>query len=67
MTVSWLGRLGYAPLLAAPSLEPQKQFFEAQILPLLQACPVRWLARRRASLFGLGIPPAQYDKLAADA
>lgn len=40
-TVSWLGRLGYAPLLAAPSLEPQKQFFEAQILPLLQARPVR--------------------------
>jgi S-adenosylmethionine-diacylglycerol 3-amino-3-carboxypropyl transferase len=27
---------------------------------------VRFLARRRAALFGLGIPPAQYDKLAAD-
>ena len=28
---------------------------------------VRFIARQRASLFGLGIPPAQYDKLASDA
>ena len=65
-SVSWLGGLNYAPLLAAQSLEEQKHFFETRIAPLLDARPVRWLARRRASLFGLGIPPAQYDKLAAD-
>jgi S-adenosylmethionine-diacylglycerol 3-amino-3-carboxypropyl transferase len=64
--VSWLGRLDYAPLLAAQSMDEQKRFFDTRIAPLLEAGPVRWLARRRASLFGLGIPPAQYDKLAAD-
>lgn len=64
--VSRLARLDYAPLLAAQSLEEQKHFHDTRIAPLLDARPVRWLARRRASLFGLGIPPAQYDKLAAD-
>jgi S-adenosylmethionine-diacylglycerol 3-amino-3-carboxypropyl transferase len=64
--VSRLARLDYAPLLAAPSLAAQKHFHDTRIAPLLDARPVRWLARRRASLFGLGIPPAQYDKLAAD-
>lgn len=64
--VSRLAGLDYRPLLQAGSLEEQKQFFENRIAPLMQAGPVRWLARRRASLFGLGIPPAQYDKLAAD-
>lgn len=64
--VSRLARLDYAPLLNAPDLEAQKRFFDSKIAPLLAARPVRWLARRRASLFGLGIPPAQYDKLAAD-
>ncbi|MBN2629677.1 MAG: DUF3419 family protein [Rhodobacteraceae bacterium] len=63
---SWVARLDYKPLLQAQSLEEQKQFFDARIAPLMDAGPVRWLARRRASLFGLGIPPAQYDKLAAD-
>jgi len=64
--VSRLGGLNYAPLLAAQSMEEQKQFFDTRIAPLLDTRAVRWLARRRASLFGLGIPPAQYDKLAAD-
>lgn len=64
--VSWLARLDYAPLLAAKTLAEQKQFFDTRIAPLLESAPVRWMARRRASLFGLGIPPAQYDKLAAD-
>ncbi|MGO4916291.1 DUF3419 family protein [Pseudogemmobacter sp. W21_MBD1_M6] len=63
---SWLGGLDYAPLLAAQTPEEQKRFFDTRIAPLLDAGPVRWLVRRRASLFGLGIPPAQYDKLAAD-
>jgi S-adenosylmethionine-diacylglycerol 3-amino-3-carboxypropyl transferase len=64
--VSWLGGLRYAPLLAARTLEEQRHFYETQILPVLESRPVAWMARRRASLFGLGIPPAQYDKLAAD-
>lgn len=64
--VARLGRVDFAPLLAAQSMEEQKVFFETQIVPLYQSRFVRFLARRRATLFGLGIPPAQYDKLAAD-
>ncbi|MEO0860744.1 MAG: DUF3419 family protein [Pseudomonadota bacterium] len=65
--VAKMGRVDFAPLLAAQSLDQQTAFFEAQIAPLYQSRFVKLLARRRASLFGLGIPPAQYDKLAADA
>lgn len=64
--LSWLARLDYTPLLTAQSLAEQQRFFDTRIAPVLESRPVRWLARRRASLFGLGIPPAQYDKLAAD-
>lgn len=62
-----LGGVDFRPLLAARTLEDQRIFFETEIEPLLASRSVRFLARRRASLFGLGIPPAQYDKLAADA
>lgn len=67
--VHLLARLGGVDLrrfLAADSLEAQRRFFETEIDPLLRSPHVRFLLRRRASLFGLGIPPAQYDKLAAD-
>ncbi len=63
---SRLARLNYAPLLNAQSIEEQTRFYETQLTPLLDSRAVGWLARRRVSLFGLGIPPAQYDKLAAD-
>lgn len=68
-TVHLLARLGgvdFRPLLATQSLNEQRRFHEAQIAPQFDRRLVRFLARRRASLFGLGIPPAQYDKLAAD-
>jgi len=68
-TVHLLARLGgvdFRPLLAAQSLDEQRRFFDTQIAPQFDRRLVRFLARRRASLFGLGIPPAQYDKLAAD-
>lgn len=67
--VHLLARLGGVDLrrfLAATTLEEQRHFFEAEIDPLLRRPHIRFLLRRRASLFGLGIPPAQYDKLAAD-
>lgn len=56
----------FTPLLNARSLADQRAFFDAQIAPLYETRVVRFLANQRASLFGLGIPPAQYDKLAAD-
>ncbi len=65
--VTWLARVDFKPLLRAQSLAEQQSFFDSQIAPLYDTKLIRFLARRRASLFGLGIPPAQYDKLAADA
>jgi S-adenosylmethionine-diacylglycerol 3-amino-3-carboxypropyl transferase len=52
-------------LLAARTLEQQRRFFDERIAPLFERRMVRWLAGRPASLFGLGIPPAQYAELAA--
>ncbi|MEL6520690.1 MAG: BtaA family protein [Pseudomonadota bacterium] len=64
--ISSLTGMDYRPLLQAKTMDEQKAFFDAKISPLFDKRFVRFLARQRASLFGLGIPPAQYDKLAAD-
>jgi S-adenosylmethionine-diacylglycerol 3-amino-3-carboxypropyl transferase len=53
-------------LLQAQSLEEQTRFFDLRIAPLLDARTVQWFLRQRAYLAGLGMPPTQYDKLAAD-
>jgi S-adenosylmethionine-diacylglycerol 3-amino-3-carboxypropyl transferase len=65
--VARLAGVDFRPLLTAQSVAEQRHFFETRIAPLFENRLVRFLARRRAALFGLGIPPAQYDKLAADA
>lgn len=65
--IAWVCRLDLRELLRAKTLEEQNALFEARIAPLYRSRFVRFLARRKTSLFGLGIPPAQYDKLAADA
>lgn len=62
-----IGRVDFDQLLQARTLAEQESFFNTQVAPLYDSRLVRFLARRRASLFGLGIPPAQYDKLASDA
>lgn len=41
----------------------QKEFFDREVAPLFDSRAVRWLTSRRASLFGLGIPPAQFEAL----
>lgn len=56
----------FGRFLECHTLGEQRQLFEREILPLFEAPVIRFLARSRAALFGLGIPPAQYDKLAAD-
>ena len=61
-----LGGVDFGVLLEAKSLDDQRRFFDEVVDPLLNAPLVRFLIRRRLALFGLGIPPAQYDKLAAD-
>jgi len=65
--VARAARVDFSKLLNAQSLAEQDAFFNSEIAPLFETRFVRFMARRRASLFGLGIPPAQYDKLASDA
>ena len=51
-------------LLKAESLADQRRFFEEALSPLFDRPVVRWATERRLSLYGLGIPPAQYEALA---
>lgn len=51
-------------LLRARSLEEQKRYFATALAPLFDRRLVRWMLARQFSLFGLGIPPAQYEALA---
>ena len=55
--------LRLAPMLAMRDRAEQTAYFDAEIAPVFDRRLVRWVTRRKASLFGLGIPPAQYDKL----
>jgi len=50
--------------LRARSLIEQRRFFEMRLAPLFERRFMRWVLSRRMSLFGLGIPPAQYASLA---
>ncbi len=64
-----LGRaLGCDPrkMLEARDLAEQRVLFERHLAPVFDKPFVRWLIRQPASLYGLGIPPAQYKALAAD-
>ncbi len=53
-------------LLAARSIEEQREIFERELAPVFDKGFVRWLTSQPASLFGLGIPPAQFEALAGD-
>ncbi|TDH35833.1 DUF3419 family protein [Pseudohoeflea suaedae] len=53
-------------LLNATSIEEQRAFFETRIAPIFDSRSFRHLTSLKASLFGLGIPPAQYEALAGD-
>jgi S-adenosylmethionine-diacylglycerol 3-amino-3-carboxypropyl transferase len=46
------------------SLEEQRHFFDTVLAPLFDKRAVRWATANRLSLYGLGIPPAQYEALA---
>jgi S-adenosylmethionine-diacylglycerol 3-amino-3-carboxypropyl transferase len=64
-----LGRmLGCDPraMLKARDMAEQRVLFERHLAPVFDKPLVRWLVRQPASLYGLGIPPAQYKALAAD-
>lgn len=45
------------------TMAEQRAYFDAEIAPLFEKKIVKWITNYRASLFGLGIPPSQYDSL----
>ena len=53
-------------LMQAQTIEEQRAMFERDLAPLLKRRAVRWMINRPASLFGLGIPPAQYRALVGE-
>lgn len=53
-------------LLRANSIEEQREIFDREYAPVFDKGFVRWLTDQPASLFGLGIPPAQYEALAGE-
>ena len=61
-----LYRVDLGELLEAKSIDEQRMIFETRMAPIFDKKFVRWLIDQPASLFGLGIPPAQYEALAAD-
>jgi S-adenosylmethionine-diacylglycerol 3-amino-3-carboxypropyl transferase len=50
-------------IMRAETLEDQRAYFERRMAPIFRRPLLRWATSRKASLFGLGIPPAQYDSL----
>ncbi|MEI5677947.1 MULTISPECIES: DUF3419 family protein [unclassified Mesorhizobium] len=50
-------------LMSAKTIEEQRRFFDEKIAPVFQKRMLRWATARKSSLFGLGIPPAQYNSL----
>ena len=67
--VHFLARLhGVNPavILQAKSREEQQALFDQHFAPIFEKPFVRWLLAQPASLYGLGIPPAQYRELAAE-
>lgn len=64
-----LGRLlgvDISILMQAKNLDEQKEIFTKKIAPLFDHKVLRTILRSPTSLYGLGIPPAQYDALVAD-
>jgi S-adenosylmethionine-diacylglycerol 3-amino-3-carboxypropyl transferase len=53
-------------ILSARDLAEQRRIFDEKLAPVFDRKFIRWLTSQPASLFGLGIPPAQYEALAGD-
>ncbi|MBD9387524.1 DUF3419 family protein [Agrobacterium sp. AGB01] len=52
-------------MIHARTMDEQRRFFDEKVAPLFDKPMIRWLTKRKSSLFGLGIPPRQYDELAS--
>ncbi|MBA5779268.1 DUF3419 family protein [Stappia sp. F7233] len=49
----------------ARSMEEQRSYFDKVLAPIFDRRMVRWATSKKVSLYGLGIPPAQYEALAS--
>jgi S-adenosylmethionine-diacylglycerol 3-amino-3-carboxypropyl transferase len=65
-TLARLHGLDPSIVLKARTIEEQRALYEQRLAPIFEKPLVRWLMKQPASLYGLGIPPAQYKALAAD-
>ncbi|HEY6869334.1 MAG TPA: DUF3419 family protein, partial [Novosphingobium sp.] len=64
--IARLYRVDPREILAARTIEEQREVFERRFAPVFERRFIRWLTSQPASLFGLGIPPAQYEVLAGN-
>lgn len=62
--VARMHRIDLREFLAAKTVDEQRAIFDAKFAPFFDRKLIRWITDQRSSLFGLGIPPAQYDALA---
>lgn len=62
-----LHRVDPRRMLEARTMADQRRIFDEQLAPVFDSWLVRTLCRSPSSLYGLGIPPAQFDDLKSDA
>jgi len=62
--VARMHRIDPRQFLEAKTIEEQRAIFQTKLAPFFDRKFIRWVTDQRSSLFGLGIPPAQYDALA---
>jgi len=60
--------LGCRPneVLTAASTEEQRELYKTQIEPFFDSFLIRFIGKLPVTMFGLGIPPQQYDELKTD-
>jgi S-adenosylmethionine-diacylglycerol 3-amino-3-carboxypropyl transferase len=61
-----LNGLQLSDILECRDVAEQRAYFDSRIRPLFSKRLVRWITKSPVVLFGLGIPPAQFDALAED-
>ena len=62
--IARMHRIDLKQFLDAKTIEEQRAIFDEKFAPFFDRKLIRLITDQRSSLFGLGIPPAQYDALA---
>ncbi|MGF1649227.1 MAG: DUF3419 family protein [Hyphomicrobiaceae bacterium] len=53
-------------ILTARNKQEQREIFDRELAPLFDKRHIRWLLNKPSALFGLGIPPSQFEALKGD-